>query len=218
MGTLKKTAIIAVVLLGATAIATWVAPRSASSRRDEAWLAKQLPDEVAGYRYLPSQDDPTCTYKMDPLTYEILQPNGINARRYGLGARTFDVVIIESNNSDSFHDPTVCFTSQGHDIVSQTTHLLKTKTRGDIPLTLLQTKHESAVFWAAYAYKGPNGMKDAPLPLLLDLFASELKTSQVPNGVFYRFMGLSPVGTKDELLAFASDYFDQLGETSNGEL
>jgi len=193
-------------------------PRAHGERRDEAWLSAKVPDEVAGYRFQPGADDPKCSYKMDETTYNVLKPNGINARRYGLGARTYDVVVIESNNGDSFHDPTVCFTSQGHEIVSQESARVKTRTRGEIPITLLQTKSEAGVRWAAYTYQGPSGMKEAPMPLLLDLFVTELRTSKVPAGVFYRFMGLSPVGSRDELLAFTAEYFDRVHETSDGIL
>ena len=203
-------------LLLAVGLAATFTPRIAQ-HRDEAWMEKRVPHNVADYDFRGSAN-PEQTYKMDPVTYETLNPYGIVCRVFDNGKAQFDTVVIHSNNSDSFHDPRVCFQSQGSELLNQRVRQVDTKTRGSVPVTFIKTSYNGSERTAAYTYRGPSGFTDAPIPLMNDLFLSELKQGTVQTGTFFRFIALNPTTTEDELATFIGQFLDASYESSNKDL
>ncbi len=113
--------------------------------RTESWMIKVAPKELPGYTMVPSRDpkNPEVTYTSDPIVYQTLVPYGIVAREFREkgGPKHFDVNVIASSTKDSFHDPRVCFTAQGWNLDKQSEAIVKTSTRGDVPVTLAEMNH-----------------------------------------------------------------------------
>src|SRR5512141_2993539 len=123
----------ALVLVGAAL--TMYAPPKRSMPVTEDWMAQQCPPRVGEYTFQPGDDAPGQSYKMGKSTYDTLQPSGIVARLYQSGGQTYDVVLIASDSSKSFHDPRVCFTAQGWKIDKERHIAVPTKAHGNVPMT-----------------------------------------------------------------------------------
>lgn len=204
------------LVLGLTAVATTVVPRPEPLKRTEDWLAAQLPTRVGDYSYIHAGQP--SSYKMDEMTYGILKPSGIVARVYERQGTAIDVVIINSTNGDSFHDPSICFQSQGPELLDQRVRNVPTQSRGNVPVTFLRTTYNGQQRLAAFTYKGPGGMTAGPFSILMDLFRGEITTGRSQEGNFYRFIALSPVTTEDDLAKFVGEYLDTVAKTSDGVL
>jgi hypothetical protein len=213
----KTLAIVLITLLGVAGLAALVAPRPTAAVRTEAWLEEQVPERIGGFEYIPSPENPKQSYKMEELVYNTLNPRGIVARIYSKGAEQYDVVIVNSDNGDSFHDPRVCFQSQGSSLENERTEVLETK-GGPIPVKFVETSYNGERRLAAYTYKGPNGYNAEPLKLLFDIFKAELTTGKVQEGTFYRIISTN-VGTElPELKAFTRALLEETHAQSNGVL
>jgi hypothetical protein len=204
-------------LIGA-AVVTNAIPRAEAVRRTESELEKMVPPTFGNYKFAASPENPLQTYKMDKVTYDTLKPYGIVARVYSNGPRQFDAVVINSDNSDSFHDPRVCFQTQGQELLNQRVKGVDTKTLGRVPVTFIETSYNGRVRLAAYTYKGPDGYKAAPLQLIFDLFKSELSTAKVQNGTFYRFIALNENESEEALSEFIGEFLDAANTYSKGAI
>lgn len=204
-----------VIALGAV---TTFMPPPARAAVSENWMEEKAPLSVGKYEMQRSESDPGQSYEMGKVTYETLDPDGIVARIYTDGDKTYDVVLIASDSSKSFHDPRVCFTASGWQIVSQREALIKTKTRGDLPMTLVTmrgsggTSERSAI----YGFKGPSGFISEARKMRWDMFVTQLKRVQNEDGVFYRFIPMSDDTSDEDLLQFAADYLDEAKRVSSG--
>ncbi|CAN5524653.1 hypothetical protein BH11ARM2_BH11ARM2_01570 [soil metagenome] len=208
--------VVAGTLLLAAGVFANLSPRSKAPDRDQNWMAARLPQTFDGYNYPPSQADPQVSYRMSDITYTTLKAYGIVSRLYEKAGQRYDTVVIASANSDSFHDPAVCFQSQGSVLDEQRTGAVETKSHGTVPITLLSTTLSGQKRLAAFLYKGPDGFRAAPMSLLLDLFFGELRTSKVQEGVFYRFIALSSNATEDDLKKYVGEFLDASAKTSDG--
>ncbi len=200
---MKTPATILAVFLFVAAVALNFAPHPAQISRSEEWVNQQVPTKVGDYGIIND-------YKMDKLVYDTLEPFGIVCKHYGNGLKQFDAVIIASANSKSFHDPRICFTSQGLELADDRQITIPTKTHGNVPATLVRIKDSKsgAESLAVYFYKGPGGMYPAPKNLMKNLFFTSLKQVKSQEGVFYRFMTLFPAPTEEELTKFIGEYLD----------
>jgi len=104
----KVAAAVLAGLLIAVGVATNFTPRRVTERRTETWMEQKLPRQFDDYTF-QGGTNPEQSYKMDPLTYSVLNPYGIVCRVFSNGREQYDTVFIHSDNSDSFHDPLVCF-------------------------------------------------------------------------------------------------------------
>jgi hypothetical protein len=112
----------------------------------------------------------------------------------------------------------VCFQSQGSELVGQRVKKVETKTRGSVPVTFITTSYNGSQRIAAYTYRGPSGFTDAPIPLMNDLFVSELKQGTVQTGTFFRFIALNPTTTEEQLSKFIGQFLDASYESSGNLL
>lgn len=214
-GLIKRTWIVAGIVLAYGAFTMYVPPRRQKPVNED-WMAQNAPETVSGYGYQPSAEDPGCSYKMGDVTYSTLQPSGILARLYKSGDKVYDVVLIASDNSVSFHDPRVCFTASGWDITGQKQAKLETQTRGEIPVTVVQMKGDGENKSALYFYKSPSGFESVARKMRWNMLLGELMHGRNDQGVFYRFIPMSSNISDAELQKFAATYLDEANKTSKG--
>lgn len=219
-------------------VAITIRGRAYSKPLTETQIENMTPSTLPGYTMLPagSTGSPTSdlnvTYKMDDVTYSLLQPWGIVSRVFqstdlSKPQQVYDTVVIPSDNTNSFHDPTICFTNQNNEIFDIVATSLPTKSFGNIEFTLLKLKNlkNGTLNYAGYTFKGPSGFHRDQDSLLWDLYLRELKTGQPQKGVFYRFIDEVPINGNDpaseqkkiqDMYTFAGDFIDQTEKTSKG--
>ncbi len=215
-GLKKRTLTVALVLV-ATGLALHAMPRPAYARKDEAFMEKAAPVTVNKFKFLPDSDNPLISYKVDDVTRTVLKPFGCVGRIYSDGKEAYDVLLISSNDKNSFHDNRICFQSQGYTITGQSTESLETA-RGTIPVTIVEVTHnERGKMFAAMFYKGPH-QKWYPLNynLTWGMFVEQLKMGDNLDSTFYRVIPSHQNASKDNLLAFIKDYVVAAEKSSNG--
>lgn len=204
-------------LLIVAGLAIQLTPRiSLAAGKTEDQLERLAPSEVADYQMVRSADDPEQSYKMNQMTYDELKPFGIVSRIFQNGTRKFDVVLIASNRKESFHDPRLCFTSQGWTLLDEEQKEIDTS-RGKIPITFAKMKSiDGDPQITAFFYRGNNGYYATAQRFAFDNLLRQLKGSIDLEGVFYRFIPLYPGATQDELIEFIKQYLDAAEKTSGG--
>lgn len=217
-GLIKRIWVLAAIVLACGAF-TMFSPPSRNKPINEDWMAERTPNAVGQFRFQP---DPTGveknqSYRMGKSTYDTLQPSGIVAKRYDSGGKIYDVVVIASDSSKSFHDPRVCFTASGWTIVDQQQAQIHTKSRGDVPMTFVKmtgsgTDGKSAM----YCYRGPNGFVSVARKMRWDMLVGQLMHARNDQGVFYRFIPMSNNISDQDLQQFAAAYLDEANKASGG--
>ena len=151
------------------------------------------------------------------MVYDTLHPTvGIIERVYEAPEQAYDVTLIASTDRASFHDPRVCFTAQGHNIVNEEAVTIHTATRGDIPATFAQMKSEgNSDEVAVFFYRGPHGFHGTTMSLKWSLFWDQLLGRGNRDGVFYRFVAIRDTD-RERLLRFIGLYMDEAGKLSGG--
>lgn len=213
---IKRSIALAVLFVACGTLAR-VTASTQTPARSETWLEDVVPMQVDGTTARSASDGSTrYTYKMDKSTYDELKPYGIVARVFEPKGASVDTVVIASNDKESFHDPRVCFTAQGYSIDQQETVQIPTS-HGNVPATLaaLKGKEDSL---AVYLYKGPNRYVASTNDIKMDLFVEKLLHRRSPDGIFFRFIRLSPTMSKDDFLKFIGSYLDSAEKTSQGYL
>jgi len=137
---------------------------------------------------------------------------------YHLLKRVVDVVVVNSDNGDSFHDPRVCFQSQGSSLENERTENVKLANGESVPVKFVETYYNGERRLAAYTYKGPAGYNAEPLKLLFDIFKAELTTGKVQEGTFYRIISMNVTTELDQVKNFTRELLDATHAQSNGVL
>lgn len=185
------------------------------------------PRTVGDFNMVPGQTtDPNVSYKMDEVTYQTLDPFGIvcrvlsnpNSLMFGR-PEAYDTVFIVGDGEHVFHTPEICFQTQGNEILKQEVVNVPTKTRGDVPATLLEVKNlnRNSIGLAIFTFQGPKHMQ-AGAPVL-EMLWNEFWSGSPKPCAFYRFMpqweGTDP-NSIEKLKTFMGDYLDEIHRTSNG--
>jgi hypothetical protein len=197
-------------------IALATRPTVAYPVKTEDWMEQKSPEVVDGYRFMPGSQDLGQTNKMNQETYDVLKPFGIVSRAYAKGNRVYDVVLIAGNDSQTFHDPRVCFTAQGYRIDRERQLTIETKTRGPVTATFADLSGRPGINKAVFLYRTPYRFVGKTGPLKIDMFKAQLAGKADRDAVFYRFIPLDPTVTEKELLDFVRDYVDTAKEVSDG--
>lgn len=208
----KKLGILCALFL-ATGATLNFAPRTKQVERSEEDIAAMLPLKVDHYTAELASGQ-TCTYKLDKVNYDILQPWGIVARTFIDGPNKYDVVVIASRRKESFHDPQVCLRAQGWELTNQRTDTIQTKTRGTVPITLFDMAQGGDKRTAMYFLKTTQGYYADMSKLKWDMFKYKLRhLGKDDEGAFVRIM---PMGTLnvEQMKKFAADWIDQAAQTS----
>lgn len=184
-------------------------------QKTEKWMEENLPPQVGKYTFRRSTTNPQQSYAMDDSTYQTLKPYGIVCRKYSDGDRTFDVVVIASNNRASFHDPRVCFTAQGFNIEQQKTQFMS---NGDvkIPYTHVDIDGAMGKSMAMYFYKTDQEYYPDTAKLKVGMLWNSLRGGNLRDGVFYRIIPESNNITEKDLETFALTYKKAAEEFSKG--
>lgn len=217
---MKKHFIVVAALLGvaATASMLYTVPYE---RPDENWLEDQMITEIGRYELDRDPDqygDRPITYRMDEVSYETLDPIGIACQRMTDGGnKAFDVVVIAGDSMKAFHDQQICFNAQGWNIVSTETIYLESELRGKMPAFLMEINREKGdpTRWALYMFRAPGGYKTYNWAKI-DFFMHQLSSGKPGLGYSYRFIGLSPDMSKEDVIAFSVNYMDKLYEETDG--
>lgn len=214
---LKLRSFIVAGLFVVVAILVFVSPRPKISRdKNEDWMKAHAPVQVASFAFQPSVEDPQASGRQPEIVYTELAPTvGILDRIYKEGTRSYDVVLIASSSKASFHDPRVCFVSQGYDMYEQEGIEIPTKTRGPIPATLVKMHHEGGDVNGIFFYRSPRGFYGTTMSLKIAMLWDQVLGRSEQDGVFYRFI---PMGDPDpkRLIEFVGKYMDESGKLSNG--
>lgn len=209
--------------------AVHLAPKPTYKKYTEDQIEQMAPTEVLGEYYLEGVGDPAQTYKMDEVTYRVLGPLfGIVCRKFEIDGDIYDAVVIASRTKDSFHDPNICFAGQGWQIEKREEITVKTDTRGDIPLTLIQAYNTERKYRqiAAFTYKGPDGFVANTNVLKFQFLMEEMRLGNRLDGVFFRFIPefagrgdkeLPMDVRRERLERFIKAYLDESGKTSMNE-
>lgn len=209
------------VLLVVVGAYVYLAPQATYSGKTEKWMEQHAPKQVGDFVMIPGQDNPEVTYRMNEYTYNELKPYGIVARVFDRDGEQYDAVVVASRRHESFHDPRVCFTAQNWSIEREESAIIKTKTRGDVPVTVAEmlssdpNKRRTRSI-AVFFYRGPTGFHPTTLKLKWGMFVSQFRGNTDIDGVFYRII---PVGTdpdKQRLFEFIAAWLDEANETSGG--
>ncbi|MGV3615889.1 MAG: exosortase-associated EpsI family protein [Fimbriimonas sp.] len=189
----------------------------AAVRKTEQYLEEKAPTTVKGYRMIPGQEGGLrYTYKMDEGTYKSLKPFGIVARQFTDGGAAYDAVLITSDSHESFHDPKICFSSQGWTFRELREETLDIPGLGPVPMTIAEMDGPRTRAVAAYLYRGPNGFVANPKRLQLDMFREVLLGRAPKDATFYRFMPASEGVGLEPLKAFIREYMIAARESSGG--
>lgn len=214
-----------VMVLGAAFIVAGLAFQAVAHTkgisRTESWMEQKAPKELPGYDMVPNLkgDNPEVSYVSDESVYKVLTPYGIVARifREKQGVKMFDVNVIASSTKDSFHDPRVCFSAQRWTLEKETRAMVKTQTRGEVPVTLAEMSHrDHGRHPAVFFYRGPDGFTSSTSGLKIQMLKHQFLTMKDQEGVFYRIIALTPNTTTDELLEFTGAWLDEANKTSDG--
>lgn len=211
---------LAVIMLGFGAWIHTTKPKVDTQRRTEQELIDMAAPTVMGMDYIRAQSpvDEGMSYRMDEATYKLLAPFGIVARQYSNGADMYDAVLIASRSRASFHDPRVCFSGQGWTLEKFTSAKVKTKTRGEVPITLItMSSAQARNRLAAFFYKGPKGeFFGSTQALKWALFREQMRMGDDLDGVFYRVIPMTDGVTPDQLTTFIGEWLDELKVSSKG--
>lgn len=217
-GLKKRTYIFAAVMLLAGVVNTVTVARAERPDKDEKWMEQRAPDKVGERTYMTSGDNPEQSYRMNDVTYRVLDPFGIVARQYtGSDGKVYDVVLIASESRASFHDPRICFAGSGWRLVDQNVQEVKTKTRGTIPVMFVTMESDTQRNQlAAFFYKGPSGFMASTRGLKWDMFLKKLIRNEQVEGVFYRFIPQHPNASVEDLKSFIVEYLEASKDSSEG--
>ena len=221
-----KNVYICCAIVGAIGAAIHLMPQpNKTNTISEEKLADMAPRTMRGNEFLKGDGGRDATYKMDEVSYKVLEYPSAICRQFDVDGDKYDVVVIASRSKDAFHDPNICFSAQNWVLEKRTPMTFPTKSRGNMPITVItmsngQTRHQLA----AYIYKGPGGYYNDTNKLKLAFLKEELMLGSNLDGVFYRFIPyfkekeMSEDQQREALLSFVSEYMDAANEASGGKL
>ncbi len=184
--------------------------------KTEQELCALAPAKVGDYAFVENPQTPGQTYKMDQRTYDTLQPFGIVSRVYQSPRDSYDVVLIVSENKQSFHDPRWCFDAQGWQILQDNITTIRTKTCGEVPVAVVMLGQDKTRRAAAFFYKGPGGYFASMRSMQFAIMKAAITGHPNLTGTFYRFMPTNESTSVDQLLAFTAEYLDAAKASSGG--
>ena len=189
----------------------------AGTGKTEAFLEEKAPVMMPGYQMVPGTEGGLrYTYKMDKGTYAALKPFGIVARQYSDGGAIFDAVLITSDSHESFHDPKICFSSQGWTFRDLREESVDVPGVGPIPMTFAEMDGPRSRTVAAYFYRGPKGFVSGSKRLQLDMFQEVMMGRPAQDATFYRFIPATDGIGVDRLKTFIKTYMLAAKKSSGG--
>ncbi len=199
------------------AVGIWAAVSSRPSYepKTEKWMEEKSLTKLGEYAYVPSGENPSQSYSMGEFVRNELMPYGIVCRVFRNHNLMVDVVLIASGNKASFHDPKVCFTAQGWNVVEDEKIEIDTP-RGKIPASYVKVVRQGEQSIGIYFYRGPGGFAADSMGMKFGMFWERFFGGKDADGVFYRFMPMGPGMDREDLKKFISDYMVESEKVSGG--
>jgi len=217
---LRIRALVLIAVLLATGLATaFRSSVTGYTRPTERWLEDQIPARIGDFTFIPSDDNPRQSYKMDADTYRILDPCGIVARTYTNGRERYDTVVIMGDHPDSMHDPEWCFTGQGWEIVDREPARVQLDGGKSVEIATLKLRRpdDAGSVTAAFVFQGPSGAYYHEHPQLwFDFMRAELLSGRPQLATFYRFIDESHGVGERQMLAFIGEYLARASSLREG--
>lgn len=210
----KRVVVLSGLLLAFGLAASFMPPNPAPARTEK-WMEENLPQRVGDFAYIQSPENPGVSYRMADYAYKELKPYGIVARVFDKDGKRFDTVVVAANDRISLHEPTVCFPGQNWKILSQDQITLDTKKRDKVKVMILSMESDAGKRLALYTFRGPNGTFPIRNDMFWDWFKAELKGVR-PEGALMRVMTTDDFTPKEELVKFATEWFDECEVVSKG--
>lgn len=204
------------------------------AKKSEDWMEQSIPEEIPGYAFTSSSRSNPGS-RMDPNTYQILDPFGIVVRQYTgpSDGRFYEATIIGGNSRKSFHDPQICFSAQQWLLIDPRRRDVNIPALGgEIPTTAMALQKRDTRGVAMYFYGGPGGWRHSPLILPIDLTFAKLRRAESIDAQFYRFI-MQPATQPDtnspadvekaltedleKLAQFADAFFAEVKKQPDGE-
>ena len=206
---------VVLILLG---LVITLIPAAKERPLSQAWLNHHAPMRIGNYRMIPSPEDPWASYRMPEEVYKALKPDAMLARIYeNPSNKKYDVLLLLSRSKNSFHNPEVCFSSQGWSIQSQHQDEITTPYLGILPITVVKMSSVSQKDQlAAFFYKGPGGYFGSTEGFKWGLLRDELLKSKQPEGIFFRFIPEYSGEDIHQLKKFILEYIEEAHRTSYG--
>lgn len=148
------------------------------------WMESMVPREIADFTH---HGDP----EMSKLVLDELQPFGIVGRQFtGKDGRTYEFTVIAGNRKSCFHNPIVCFTNQGWNLIDPGTRSVSIPTLGDpiLATTYSMRREEGTSGSALYFYHGPFGYRHESIYLPFDMTMAKIMFKKMIDGQFYRIL------------------------------
>jgi hypothetical protein len=191
------------------------APRPSQKILTESDIEKLLPTKVGDFS-CKFEGSTAASYKMPQSTYDTLKPWGIVARVFRKANESYDVVAVASRSGESFHNPQVCFTAQGWVLSNERVELLHTKTRGDVPVTIVDMANSTSKTNALYFFKVNSGyygpIRECKINMAKYMFTHFGKSDE---GAFIRVIPTTEQSV-DNIKKFTADWIDEANKVSNG--
>ncbi|MBS1722251.1 MAG: hypothetical protein JSS66_04505 [Armatimonadetes bacterium] len=190
------------------------------SRPPESWLEEKVPVRVGDAELSNPEGNSRICYKMGDAAYKELDPIGITGQRFRApGGKLWDVAVVAGNNMESFHDQRWCFKAQGWDLMEETQSSLKTKTYGEIPVSVVKIQRSGYTpTFAVFTFRGPSKFHADIPSTSKDFFMYELMKQKKFIGFEYRVIPEFPNATKEDVLQFTADFIDAAHDSSGGVL
>lgn len=191
------------------------APRPKQVERTSEEIEKMVPLKLSNYT-TALEAGKSVSYEMGKEVYDVLHPWAIVARIFTKGEEEYDVVAIASRNKDSFHDPQVCFTAQDWKLTNQRFATVVTKSRGNVPVTLVDMEKNGEKKIALYFFKTTQGYIGGIQEVKLKMMTYKFKHfGKDDEGAFIRVI---PTKVVDEelLKKFTGQWIDAAVKSSKG--
>jgi len=214
---MKKMALIVVGLLAVLAVGKEVGKKP-QREIAESWVEEKMLTEVNDFQLLPKEFGSKISYKMSEDSYTVLNPIGIACQvMEDPAGRRIDVVVISGRSMEAFHDQQICFRAQGWDLLDQGEREIETKSYGKIPAAWMKIQQRGQLPRnAMYLFRTGEGFSSYNQAKWDFLLGNIKRPFSEQIGFSYRFIGLTPDVTEQELVEFGANYLDQLNNTTNG--
>lgn len=169
-------------------------------------LEEFMPDYVQGSGALLGQDGKPLLNNWNPETRDALMASSMSGRKYSHNGNLFEVLVINSDRGESFHNPAACFATQDWNVTEQKTLTRDFPGIGTVPFTYLDMNMVRGRRKVLFTYE----LGDRFIPdqgrLIRTMFLEELKTARRQEVNMYRFIGETETVTEEELLDFAGAF------------
>lgn len=180
-------------------------------------LERFMPEYVGGSGALLGPDGKPLLNNWNPETRDALMASSMSGRKYSYYGNLFEVLVINSDRGESFHNPAACFATQDWNVTEQRTVTREFEGIGRVAFTFLDMNMVRGRRKVLFTYElGDRFIADQGR-LVRTMFFEELKTARRQEVNMYRFIGETETVTEEELLDFAGAFLKTVRERRAAE-